>query len=116
MIVKLIGHVFSAILGLYLISYLISSIDFVGDLKTLVVIGLIMGIINFLIRPVLKTITFPLKFLTLGISSFIINIGLVWLVVAVLFQDFFIVRTWFAYVWVFLTIWLLSMIFISNKK
>ncbi|MDD5606551.1 MAG: phage holin family protein [Candidatus Pacebacteria bacterium] len=116
MIIKLALHVISAILGLYLASYFIPGIDFVGNLKTLFIAGLIMGIVNFLIKPILKVITLPLKFLTLGLSSFIINIGLVWLVVGIFFNDSFIVVSWLGYLWIFLIIWILSILLISKKK
>lgn len=38
-------------------------------------LGLVFWIVNFGIKRVLHIITFPLKFLTLGISSIVINVG-----------------------------------------
>ncbi len=113
---KLLLYLISDILALFLAVYLIPGIYFLGDLKTLLVAGLIMGLINFFIKPALKAIAFPLKFLTLGLSSLIINLGLVWLVIGVLFRDSFVVTTWLAYLWTFLLIFFLNMILISNKK
>jgi putative membrane protein len=37
--------------------------------------ALILGLINATVRPVLKILTFPLTILTLGLSSFAINVG-----------------------------------------
>ncbi len=111
----LLWHVICAVLGLYLAGIFIPGIDFVGNWQTLIIAGSIMGVINALIKPVLKIITFPLKILTLGISSIIINIGLVWLVIGFLFKDHFIITNWLAYIWVFLVIWLLNVILISKK-
>ncbi len=111
----LLWHVICAVLGLYLAGFFIPSVDFVGTWQTLIIAGAIMGVINALIKPALKIITFPLKILTLGLSSVIINIGLVWLVVGFLFKDYFIITDWLAYVWVFLVIWILNIILISKK-
>ncbi len=115
MIIKLIWHVFSVILALLVAFYLIPGIDFIGSIKILIVVSFIMGLINFLIKPILKIITLPLKFLTLGVSSLIINIGLIWLVIGVFFQEFFIITTWLSYLWILLLIWLLNMLLISKK-
>ena len=40
-----------------------------------VLLGLVFWIVNFGIKRILHIITFPLKFLTLGISSIVINVG-----------------------------------------
>ena len=43
--------------------------------QVFLLLGLVFWIINFGIKRVLHIITFPLKFLTLGISSIVINVG-----------------------------------------
>ncbi len=116
MITKLILHCLCAVLGLFLASYLISSVDFVGTVEILLIAGLIMGLVNFFIRPVLKIITLPLKFLTLGLSSLIINIGLVWLIIGVFFKESFIIKGWLGYFWIFLFVWMFNLLLISKKK
>ncbi|KPJ57124.1 hypothetical protein AMJ49_02375 [Parcubacteria bacterium DG_74_2] len=55
-----------------------------------ILIGISLGFINFFFKPILKFITFPLRFLTLNFFSFLINLGLVELV-DVLFSDLEIV-------------------------
>ncbi len=50
------------------------------DWQIFIFLGTILGLINFFIKPVLKIITLPLHFLTLGFSSILINLGIVWLV------------------------------------
>lgn len=42
------------------------------------ILGAIFRIINDLIRNILQTITFPLKFVTLGLSSIVINVWLIY--------------------------------------
>lgn len=43
--------------------------------QVFLLLGLVFWIVNFGIKRILHIITFPLKFLTLGISSIVINIG-----------------------------------------
>jgi hypothetical protein len=43
--------------------------------QVFLLLGLVFWIVNFGIKRVLHIITFPLKFLTLGISSIVINVG-----------------------------------------
>ena len=43
--------------------------------EVFLLLGLVFWIVNFGIKRVLHIITFPLKFLTLGISSIVINVG-----------------------------------------
>jgi len=44
-----------------------------NDLGTLLIIGLIFGIVNALIKPVLSLLTCPFIILTLGLFTFVIN-------------------------------------------
>lgn len=45
-----------------------------GGYLTLVYASLILGILNGILKPALKLVAFPLKYLTLGISTIVINI------------------------------------------
>ena len=51
----------------------ISGLYFEGDWKTLVVVALIFGFVNALVRPFITLLTCPLLILTLGLFTFIIN-------------------------------------------
>ena len=50
-------------------------------------LGIILGLINHFIKPILDTITFPLRVITLGLFGFVINMALVW-AVDVMFREF----------------------------
>jgi putative membrane protein len=45
-------------------------------------VALAMGVLNSFVKPILKIISFPITFLTLGLFSLVINVGLVYLVEA----------------------------------
>ncbi len=51
----------------------ISGLRFDGDWKTIVVVALIFGLVNALVRPLLAVLTCPLMMLTLGLFTFVIN-------------------------------------------
>ncbi len=64
----------------------IFGIQFTAIWQILILIGSVLGLINFFIKPILKTITLPLRILTLGLFGLIINMAIVW-VVDVLFPE-----------------------------
>jgi putative membrane protein len=66
-------------LALLALPYIFSSIT-VGSFYTALVVALILGLINAVIRPVLVLLTLPLTILTLGLFIFVINGLLFWFV------------------------------------
>ncbi len=71
----------TGIIGLYLADYFLTEVN-ITDPKTLFYGGLSLGIVNFFIRPIIRLITFPLRILTLGVFTFLINIFILWFVEA----------------------------------
>jgi len=59
--------------------YFVPGIDLGERLISLIWIALIFGLVNALLRPIIKLFTFPLIFLTLGLFSLVINSFLFWL-------------------------------------
>ncbi|MDP2926925.1 MAG: phage holin family protein [bacterium] len=66
--------------GLWLADRFVPGVNVLGDWKTFVLIGTVLGAVNFFLRPLLNVLTLPLKILTLGLFGFIVNMLLVWLV------------------------------------
>ncbi len=66
-------------LGIYLATLLIPGFNFGGDLKALFIAGLILGLANFFLKPILKIISFPLIIISFGLFSFIISAFILWL-------------------------------------
>jgi len=73
---KLLFHIVSGILGLFLAAKFIPGVEFMGSYKMLIIIGGVLGIINFFIKPILKAISLPIRILTLGIFSLVINMAI----------------------------------------
>jgi len=59
--------------ALYMAAELVRGIDVKGGWLALAVMALIFGLVNALIRPVLKLLTCPLIILTLGLFTLVIN-------------------------------------------
>ena len=66
-------------------------------------LGIILGLLNFFLRPLLKTITLPLRILTLGLFGLVISMVIIW-IVDLLFQELTV--PWFLPLfWTTIIIW-----------
>ena len=111
MLGKLLFHIISGILGLFLASKYISGVEFTGNYKTLLIVGASLGMANFFIRPFLKTVTLPLRIITFGLFSLVINMFLVWLVADVIFFREFEIKGIVPLFWTTIIIWALNFFF-----
>lgn len=62
--------------GLYAAVWVVPGIDYLGDWTGLLWLALIIGLLNSLVRPLLKFLTCPLIILTLGLFTIVINTGM----------------------------------------
>ncbi len=69
---KLFIKYISIIIAIYLLSLVITSI-YIGSISALLIMGLVLLVVNFILKPVLLLITLPVSLLTLGLFSFIVN-------------------------------------------
>jgi putative membrane protein len=63
-----------------IVSYILPAIDYGGDPVGLVIVSLIAGVVNGLLKPILKLISLPLSMMTLGLFGLVINAGLLLLI------------------------------------
>jgi len=63
---------------IYLAAYLVPGIV-VSGIGPALVAGLVLGVINAVVRPILVVLTFPLTLLTLGLFLFVLNAFCLWL-------------------------------------
>jgi len=54
-----------------------------SDLRVAIVAAIAIGVVNTFIRPVVQIIALPFSILTLGIGAFLVNVGLLWGVAAI---------------------------------
>jgi putative membrane protein len=101
------GFILRAILNgatIYLASRLFEGVE-LRSVEAALVAGLVLGVVNALVRPVLVVLTFPLTLVTLGLFLFVLNAFCLWLTSA-LVPGFTIHGFWPA----FLTALLLSVV------
>jgi putative membrane protein len=57
----------------------LTSADWQRQTITVIVVALIFGVVNFVIKPIVKLFSLPLFILTLGLITFVINALMLWL-------------------------------------
>jgi putative membrane protein len=63
------------------LTFLLVDLCWDGQILPLIIIALIFGLVNALIRPLLLILTCPLIILTLGLGIFVINVLMLWLTI-----------------------------------
>ena len=63
-----------------IVAYVLPQIDFGGDIVNLLVLAVIAGLVNGLIKPIIKLFSLPLTVMTLGLFGIVINAGLLLLI------------------------------------
>jgi len=106
MLQKITLQIVVGIIGIWLATEFVNGVSLSGDIKTLILIGVIIGLINTFIKPVVKLITLPITIITLGLFSLVINMALVW-VVDIIFIELVIVGI-LPLLWTTLILWGLS--------
>lgn len=69
--------------ALWLATRLVPGISFDGDWRLLFVVALVFGLLNVLVRPILKLLTLPFLIITLGLFIFVLNAVMLWLTGAI---------------------------------
>jgi putative membrane protein len=59
--------------ALWVATQLVDGISFTGDLPGLLGVAIVFGVLNVLVRPLLKLVTCPFYILTLGLFTFVVN-------------------------------------------
>ena len=80
---RFIVQALAAAVGFWVASRIVPGVHASG-LGSLVAAGVILGVINVLVRPILILLTIPLTLLTLGLFLFVVNGITVWITAAFL--------------------------------
>lgn len=76
----IIGAIAAAIAFYGLTRFLPQFVDYTGSIEGLIVLGVIFGVVNGLIGPIVKTLSIPISMLTMGLAGILVNAGLLLLV------------------------------------
>lgn len=75
----LIGIILNAAALYGVIYFLPDQIQYTGGIAFFAIGGIVMGILNSIVKPILKLLTLPLQILTLGLSLIILNGIIFWI-------------------------------------
>ena len=75
---KLFVKLLIATLAVFISAYLIPGVS-VSNFETAFIVAIVIGVLNVFIKPILVILTLPITILTLGLFSFVINVGLLYL-------------------------------------
>ena len=84
MIKKIILGIILNGLALYVVTQLFSDLQYTGGWKFFIIGGIVIGLLNTLVKPLMKILSLPFIILTAGLFSFVINIIIFWLTVKVI--------------------------------
>lgn len=107
---KLVLHIISASAGLFIAAKIIPGAEFYGTYLSLLIVGALLGLVNFFVKPILKAISLPAIILTLGLFSIVINMGVVWLIADVLFPETMEIAGIIPLFWTTAIIWILGLL------
>ena len=114
---KLLYCIIVGFLGFYLATILIPGVsvegDFANTIKVLFFAGIVLGLVNFFIKPLLKIITIPLRVITFGLFGLVINTAIIWFI-DILFPEL-IITGLLGLFYTGLLIWFLSL-FVPKRK
>jgi len=118
---KLLSQILAASLGLWLATMFVDGVamavyadsKFLGFAITaqwqmFLVLGAVLGLLNYFVGPILKSIALPLQIITFGLFSFVINGGFIWFLDMV-FDELKVPWMW-PLIWTTLIIWALNLI------
>ena len=98
----LVSWLFNAIV-LGFVGWILGAVTFHGSTATVIWAALVFGILNTVLKPVLKLITLPLALLTFGLAWFFVSMLMLWLTTLII-GDFNVDGFW-NYVWATIIIW-----------
>jgi len=70
---SILVHLLINAAALWVATRLVDGITFTGTLPTLLGVALVFGVLNVIVRPILKFLTFPFFIITLGLFTFVLN-------------------------------------------
>lgn len=70
---KLILRIIINAVAIWVTSLLLSNFQLSGSIVNLFIVGAIFGLVNALVRPIVKLLTLPITVVTLGLFTLVIN-------------------------------------------
>ena len=103
----LISWVTNAI-TLAIVAWILSGVTFHGSFWAVVFAAAVFGILNTILKPILRLVTLPIALITLGIAWFFVSLAMLWL--TTLIVDKFDINGFWNYVWATILVWLVNLV------
>jgi putative membrane protein len=87
---------------------LLDGMDVNGSFGTLFVAALVFGVLNTILKPILKLVTLPFAVLTLGIAWFFVSMLMLWL--TDLLVGGFDINGFGTYIWATIIVWAVNLV------
>jgi putative membrane protein len=88
--------------------WILSGVSFGGSGWTLIWAALVFGILNTILKPILKLLTLPLAIVTLGIAWFFVSMLMLWLTDLII--GGFNIDGFWNYVWATIIVWAVNLV------
>ncbi len=93
---------------LALTGWILSGVTFHGSASAVIIAAAVFGVLNTVLKPILKLLTLPLAIVTLGIAWFFVSMFTLWLTVIIVSK--FDIHGFWNYVWATIIIWALNVV------
>lgn len=126
---SLFSQIIAGVAGLWISSLIVSGVIITTYLdsaffglklterwQVFLILGIILGLLNFFVKPILNAITLPLRIISLGIFSIIISMAMIW-ILDLMFEELSV--PWlFPLLWTTLIVWAIGLVIekILSKK
>lgn len=118
---KLLSQIIAATIGLWVATLIVPSVivraypesnffgfPFTAQWQIFLVLGIVLGILNYYLKPLLKTLALPLEIITLGLFTIVIDMAIIWFL-DLLFNELY-VPLFLPLLYTTLIIWILNLI------
>jgi putative membrane protein len=87
---------------------LLSGVTFHGSFGALVLAAAVFGVLNTILKPILRLLTLPIAIITLGIAWFFVSLMMIWLTTLIVGK--FDIDGFWNYVWATIIVWLANIL------
>jgi putative membrane protein len=88
--------------------WILSGVSFNGSGWTLIWAALVFGVLNTILKPVLKLLTLPFAVITLGLAWFFVSMLMLWLTDVIV--GAFDISGFWSYVWATIIVWAVNLV------
>lgn len=91
-----------------IVGWILGSVTFHGSTSTVIWSALIFGILNTVLKPVLKLVTLPIALVTFGLAWFFVSMLMLWLTQKII--NGFDIHGFWNYVWATILVWAVNLV------